>query len=429
MYFVDGSIYAYLDGPTMVMTAWTPTSGTLPVDAGGKPSKLIANWRGRVILVIGRNIYMSRQFDGLDWNYSPATTTVAQPFQGTADVAGELGDLITCVAPFDDDTMIVGCDHSIWQFTGDPMNGGSLDRICEGLGIAFGRPFCFDPQGAMYFMGSDCTVYKMVSGSQPVPISKQLRSRLRRVNLDPRVTVIKMAWDQASDGLCVFITPIGNLDTSNPAPSGTPQNPGLGSSAAIGSDSFGTGVPDNLMPSYNASQYGDTTHFFWERRTEAWQPIKFANRFHNPTAVFAYDGDLPEDRRIFLGGRDGFIRRMVETGGNDDGTAINSFVLCGPIQGKDSDDLIYEKFQAELGHASGQVRWDFYWGESAEQALTRALAGDSQLNGILTSGTNRVTPINREGFVFYIKLSSSDYWVLERFFQMFNTLGPVAKWR
>lgn len=428
-FFADGTSYRYFDGPTGAMVAWTPSAGTLPKDSAGRPAKLICNWRARVVMAVERNIYMARQFDGLDWNYSPSTTTAAQPFQGNADAAGELGDLITCLIPYDDDTLVVGCDHSIWIYEGDPMDGGRLARISEGLGIAFGRPFCFDPQGVLYFMGSDCSVYKMVSGSKPEPISKNIRSRLRRINLDPRVTVIKMAWDQAADGLYLFITPIGVTNTSTASPAGTPQNPGdVNPSASFGTDSFGTGTDDNPMPVANGDQYGDTTHFFWERRTEAWQPMKFANRLHNPIAVYAYDGDLPEDRRIYLGCRDGYVRRVLESAGNDDGTPVYSWVLLGPIQDKDGYNLFHERFKAVMGDSSGDVRYDFYWGATAEQALTRALAGDSPINGTLKAGDNRVRPTDREGFAFYIKLSSTDYWILDDFLQSYHTTGNIRRW-
>lgn len=391
MFFADGSIYKYYKGPANAtapgsIADWTPTDGTLPRDTNGKPSKLICLWNGRIVLVTERNFFMSRQFDALDWDYNPTTTSATDPFQGNADLAGELGDLITCLAPFSDDTLIFGCDHSIYQLTGDPLSGGAIDRIAEGLGIAFGRPFAFDPQGTFYFMGSDSSIYKMVANSQPIPISRQIRRRLQQISLDPLTgSRVVMAWDQAMDGLGVWVSPIDKTQ--------------------------------------------ETTNFFWERQTEAWQPDKYGDPKLNPMAAFAYDGDLPQDRQIYLGGRDGYIRRLALDGGDDDGYPIESHVLLGPIKTKDFDNLIHERMLATLGEGSGEVTWKLFWGKHAEEALNMALAGESPISGTWRAGRNRVSPTNREGFAFYLKLSSSEYWVIEKITQAFRTTGMVRRWQ
>lgn len=384
MFYADGgAAYQYYKGSTDTLLAWTPTAGTLPVDTNGNGSQLICTWRGRTVLVIARNFYMSKQLDPFNWDYAPSTTTQQQAFAGNSDLAGGLGNLITCLIPFSDDTMIFGCDHAIYQLSGDPMANGTMDRICEGLGIAFGRPFAFDPQGVLYFFGSDCVIYKMSAGSIPVPISAQIRHRLK--NIDLNKVRVRMAWDMACDGLGVWVSPLDRTATA--------------------------------------------THFFWERRVEGWQPEQYGDVDLNPMAVFAYDGDLPEDRRIFLGGADGFVRRVALDGGDDAGVTIESWVLLGPIKTAQWDDILLQTLQATLTEDSGKVRYDVYWGTHAEEAEKKAIAGPSKINGTWKAGRNRVSPIDREGFAFYVKLSSSDYWALERITQTYKTLGMVARRR
>ena len=385
MFFADGTVYRYYDGDAGDAASWSGamTAGSLPTDPNGNGSKHICTWQGRTVLVIGRNLYMSKQFDPFDFDYAPSVTTATQAFQGNIDVAGELGELITCIAPFSDDVLIVGCDHSLHQMTGNPMAGGSVDHISNTLGIAFGRPYAFDPQNAFYFFGSDLTVYKMASpGAVPVPISKQIRRRLQDIDMG-RVRIV-MAWDQYQDGLGLWVTPIdAGLETEN---------------------------------------------YFWERRVEAWQPDYYGHPKFNPMVAYAYDGDFPQDRQLYLGGRDGFIRRLAPDLGDDDGVLIESYVIIGPIKTAGFDNIIHKTLQATLGDTSGDVRYDLYWGKHSEEALAAAVAGEpSKIGGTWKSGRNRVFPTDREGFAFYLKLSSTDYWALEKITQTYKTTGLVRR--
>src|SRR5262249_45215601 len=153
---------------------------------------------------------------------------------------------------------------------------------------------------------------------------------------------------------------------------------------------------------------------------DAWWPESYTNNAFNPFAVYVYDGDAPEDRKIYLGGRDGYIRRVALDGGDDDGYDISSYVLLGPIRTPDFGNLIHQQVLATLGDSSGSVRLDFYHGRHAEEAYTAALAGPSSINYTLSAGRNRAMPTDREGFAFYIKLSSTDYWTMEKLSQMFK---------
>src|ERR1043166_5823507 len=385
MFYADGGLaYRYYKGSTDSVVSWSSalTAGSLPTDATGViGAQLICTWRGRTVLAIERNFYMSKQNDPFDWNYSPQTTTQQQAFSGNADLAGSLGNLITCIFAYNDDVMWFGCDHAIYQLSGDPMANGQMDRIVDGLGIAFGRPFAFDTKGTLYFMGSDCGIYKAASGSIPEPISGPIRKRLQDIDLE--TVRVRLVWDTLFDGLGVYVTPID--------------------------------------PKVEA------TNFFWERRTAAWWPEKFSNPDHQPQAVFMFDGDRPEDRKLFLGGRDGFIRRAMNDGGDDAGEPIESWGRLGPLKTPRGEDIVLRTLQATLTEDSEDLRYDVYWGKHPEEAFNAAMAGESTIHGTWKKGRNRVSPIQREGFAFYVKLSSSYYWAIDRIATTYSTLGAVRR--
>lgn len=393
LFFVDGTVYKYLKSTTNAITAWSPTAGSLPVDDLSARARLIATWRGRTVLSglprNPQNFYMSKQFDPFDWDYSPATQTAQQAFSGNDSMSGQAPDIVNCLISYNDDVMIVGCDHSIWQITGDPMAGGQMDNVSQTIGMAWGRPFALDPSGQVYFFANHGAVYKMTPGSTPVPVSQQIKRRLE--NIDMSANLIQLTWDLVAQGLWVWITP--------------------------------------------HDRTSETTHYFWEERTNAWFPVQFGETDYNPLSVHVYDGDLPEDRIIMLGGMDGRIRYLNNAAVTDDGTEIESYVFIGPLMTKQIDEIMLEDLQATLGEDSKDVRFDVYVGKTAEQAYNSAFDDDGEpvdgvVHGTWQSGRNGVSMIRRSEFAAFVKLSATDSWSLERITARYRTSGPVRqRWR
>lgn len=381
MFYVDGTVYRYYKSSTNALTAWTPTAGTMPVDTLLGRARLICTWRGRTVLAglfrDPANWFMSKQFDAFNWNYSPSTTSETQACSGNDAPAGQVGDFINCMIPFKDDTLIWGCDHSIYQLTGDPMSGGQMDRISSLLGMAWGQPFCIDPMGQIYFFSTDCAVYKMTPGALPVPVSQQIRRRLQSIDLD--LFRIKMAWDLKNQGFGMWVTPI------NPAT--------------------------------------ETTNYFFEERTNSWWPDAYGEPSRNPMAVHEFDGDKQEDRVIMIGSQNGFVRILDNTVEDDDGVAIESFAVIGPLSAKTADDMILKMLQGTLGDSSGDVTWEVFVGETAETAL----ASEAVASGTWSHGRNRVNSIRRSGFAVYVKLTSTDYWALEKVIAVYAPQGRVRR--
>lgn len=381
LYFVDGTRYLRYQASSDSIIAWTPGSGTMPVDSIGRRGRLLVTWRGRCVIAglpdLPQNFYMSKQFSPLDWDYFPSIPSSQQAFSGNSSLAGYTGDIINCLLSYSDDTMLFGCDHSIYQLTGDPMGDGEMDRISETLGMAWGKPYAVDPAGQIFFFGSDCAIYKMSPGAMPIRASQAITKRLQDTDLAENI--ISMAWDQKNQGLGVWITPLDELT--------------------------------------------ETENYFWEERVNAWWPDFYGDPSLNPPAVHVYDGDVANDRVILLGGQDGKIRFVDDAADDDDGEPIESFVLIGPIKTQNLDAVVFNDMQPTLGETSGEVRWDIYVSTSAEKALI----SESVAHGTWRGGRGRVAPINRYGFACYVKLSATNPWSIEKLIAHYTTLGIVRK--
>lgn len=384
LFLVDGVGYREYQASSDSIIAWTLTSGSLPVDSKARVARLIATWRGRTTVAglpdMPQNFYMSKQYDPHDFNYSPATQTAIQAFAGNDSLAGFTGDLINGLVPYNDDTFIFLCDHTIWQLTGDPMSGGQLNRISDSIGGAWGRAFCFDPSGQLYFFGSDCAVYKMTPGALPVRASEQIPKRLQDINL--ATSIVRMAWDVQNRGLYVFVSPL-----------------------------------DRTVA---------TTHFFWEERTNSWHPIVFTNPYFNPVSVFVSDGDAPEDRVIMLGGRDGYIRTLSNDALTDDREDIPWHVIFGPFMTSKLDDIELLDFQATLGSSTGAVSWAVGMADSPEAALAKLDAAPNVV-GTLGAGRNPVSVLKSAGHVGYIKLSGTDQVAFEKLLLRYEVKSFVRR--
>jgi hypothetical protein len=342
VYWCDGTNYSKYTVSTDTAAAWTAASGSLP-SSGANVCRLIELWNGRIVMagLVGddHNWFMSKQGDATNWDYTPATLTEQDAVAGNNSLLGKVGDVINGIVPYSDDILLFLGDHSIWQVTGDPLAGGRIDRISDVTGAAWGRAWCKDPYGRVWFYGSRGGVYRMIPGQPPERVSsKAIESRMRRTDLSKHF--VRMAWSDDEQGVYVWMVP--TVDDS---------------------------VADN---------------YFYDARTDGWFVDVYADANHYPRAVFIYDADEPNDRAILLGGKDGYIRRIDMGARNDDGTAITSYVMIGPIRprGKVSEFLI-DQIAVTLGAnsdgADGLCR--LWMGETEEDALNGA---EIELEGLMT---------------------------------------------
>lgn len=372
MYYVDGITYAYFDPMTNAMAQLVASSGSLPTDQYGYSARLCAPWRGRLV-VSGLqfdpfNWFMSAINDPTNWNYAPFPSVETQAVAGNVSDAGLGPDIITALIAYNDEILLFGGDHTIHQMTGDPMSGGRIDLVSDETGIAWGRAWCKDPRGIVWFMSNKGTVYKMAPGSIPEQVSDQILPAFENINYGN--TIIRLAWDETQQGFYLFFTQVGGVTI--------------------------TGGPN----------------YFFDAAAGAWWQDQFAQKNHQPCALYSFDGDAPADRVVLIGGQDGYIRSISPSALDDDGTAISSSITLGPILDKEEAGITLADLQADLG--SGNANWLVMGGSNAQDALQTP---NTMGVGTFYTGRNRSQAVRVFGHALWVQLSSqnlvSSAWQLE----------------
>jgi hypothetical protein len=375
VYYSDGYDYKTWVASNNVAIDWTPTAGSLPGDPGNTAGRLLVSWRSRIVIAGLRddahNWFMSAVGDPLDWDYAPANTTEIQAIQGGIGVAGPMDDIITCLAPYSEDLLIMGGDHSIWQMSGDPQAGGRFDMITNSVGMAFGRPYCQDPTGVMYFLSSRGKIFRMIPGKvMPEPMSEEkIDPLIEDVNLNS--TFVNMTWDDQNDGVWIWYSPFSN---------------------------------------------SASTHYFWSKHTEAFYPMKFANTELNPLAVRVFDGDDPDDRVIMLGSVNGYVNFLNNDATTDISVNFVSHTTLGPfvISSSNQTRMVIKELKALTDADGAAVNYEILLGDTPQGALgteDASFAGDAAF----TAGLSPTHNPNLGGYWAYLKVGNNinTSWALE----------------
>jgi len=382
-YFADGTNYVVYSPIANELTLWAATSGSLPRDDEDNAARLVTTWRGRVVLSgllrDPQNWFMSAVGDPLDFEYQPATVTKTDAVSGNNSPLGLIGDVVTALIPATDDVLYFGGDHTIYVMKGDPADGGQLDLVSDLTGIAFGRAWCKDPYGNIFFFGTRPGVWRLPLGGQPERISQAIEPLL--ADIDTGRTIVSMVWNDRQQGFHLYLTP-------DDAPAAA-------------------------------------THYFWEARTNAWFQVVHADNNHNPLCAIAYDGNDPDDRVILTGCWDGYIRYIDHTATTDDATPIASSVLIGPLLSPVLDEMLLTELQGVLGDTSGDVTYEILAGDTAETAIASAAA----VTGTLAAGRNATQPIRVAGHAIYVRLSSTNRWAMETIRIVLGDRGTVRRRR
>lgn len=379
LFFADGVNEAYFDPKTGQVRPWVATAGVMPRDTDGSKPRLICTYRGRTVvsgfIANGQQWFMSKSDDPFNWNYGDVNNPAGTAVSGVDSPAGLVGDTVRTLIAWSDDTMLFGCDSSIWMMQGDPTDGGKLGRVTDGIGMAWGSPWCKSADNTLYFATNQGSVMTMVPGGLPVPISQGIHQLL--LGIDTGANILRMAWDHVFYGVWLFVTPL-----SGPRP---------------------------------------TTHYFYEARTGAWWPVQFANANHNPLCCCVFDGNLPNDRAVLIGSWDGYVRKIDPAASTDDGTPIQWNVLVGPLKTADFDEIRLDELVADVAVGSSPISWDSLVGATAEIAA----ASTPVASGTWVAGRNNATPVRRAGHAHYIRLSGTGRAALERIRARVATTGTV----
>jgi len=380
LFFADGysyPMYNFSTNTTDTLEAYMPrvSSGRTdeaPVDDNGRRCRLIETWRGRLVmsgmLSDPQSWFMSKVGDGTTWLYSETGSLAA--VSGAVSSALQVGDIINGMVPCGDNILIFLCDHSIWRMTGDPLDGGVVTQVSDITGGAWGRAWCKDAQGNVYFFGSRGSVWRMAPDGEPQRISTAIdASRLAEIDLSTHL--IRMAWDDRWRGIHLFVTPYDDAEA--------------------------------------------TVNYWWDADTQvrqtidivktpgSWWPDVFANVDHNPLAVYAFDGDGSDGRVILMGGRDGYIRQFDNNAKSDDATKITSELLIGPIQDKDQAFLMTD-VRVTMGSESAVASL----GVRAAVGTQTAFNSSDKYTSSLTAGVNNSKAVRLRGTSAFVRIYSNE---------------------
>ena len=302
----------------------------------------------------GQNWFMSAIGDARDWDYTVAEFTAA--VAGNNDGQSKSPDIITALIPFSDDLLIFGGDHSIYQMTNDPLDGGQIDLLSDTTGIAFGKAWCRDPSGLVYFFGSRGGLYVLAPGAPPVRLSDPIEERLAAIDLS--ANTVSLEWDDRNQHVLIFVTPTA--------------------------DAAGT-------------------HFAFDVRQKAFWPDTYAANGLQPRCTLVLDGDATGDRCVLLGCRDGYIRKIDYTAEGDDGSAINSFVYLGPVHLPNWFGFRTNELTLQLGRNSDDVTYTWYAGSDPEAVFNAS----AWFTGTWTSTTTIPDRTRSAGTAGYLKIGTN----------------------
>ncbi len=386
LWFADGTTWLYFDPAlaTPAVLSWVASAGVLPgsnLNPVDYP-RLICTWRGRTVVSgirsDGQNWFMSAVNDPTNWNYAPFPFVTTSAVVGNNSSLGLIGDVITSLVPYRDDTLLFGGDHTIWMCAGDPAAGGQITLISDGIGMAWGNAWAKGPDGTLYFMSNKTGIYAMVPGeTKPQRMSQAIEQLLE--NIDTGLNIVRVQWDDEWQGLHVFITLAASL-------------------AAC-------------------------THFYWEQRTGAWWTDVFPDNNFNPLCCVTFDGNTAGDRHCLLGGQDGYVRTLTPANGTDDGVPVASSVVIGPLLTKDLDTILLKDIQGILAANSGTVTWAVYVGATAEIAL----ASVPVATGTWGPGRNPLSLTRWSGHAVYVKITATSAWAMEAIRCRIQTQGKVQR--
>lgn len=381
LYIVDGfNTIVYDPKLGTVTTAKSTSSGSIP-----KRCKLICNYNGRLVLARAADdpfkLFASKVGDPANWDVNPPVPNSLQAFDMQSEATGRPQDAINAIIPYTDQSLIVGCENMILAVSGDPMDNARITEITRQTGMAFGRCWAIDDDGAIYFAGSKGGIYRMVPGAPIARISRAGDNRVadierRIMTLNQSTHRIEMRWDYTLDGLWVFIIDMVGSPSSN------------------------------------------HEHYFWERLTGGWWPIAFNGLDLEPTCAFQ-NNDPTLSERAMLIASGGYIRRVSRDATDDDGVPIATDVYW-PISLSDVAETDVRGIDLDMASTQGTANLEVYASSTPEDLGVRK----SQSGLVPGLNTGKVTVGRGSCITLHLTAGTADNrWALEKVVAHVNVEG------
>ncbi len=362
------------DGTTIINPASlievSATEGTAPEDY-----TLSCIYRDRVIVVKDNLWYASRMGDYTDWDFGADMNDVGRAVAGAVGLAGVEGNAITAIIPHRDSALFIATANALYVLIGDPGDG-RIETLDEDIGIIAPYGWSFHG-GTLVFLSND-GVYVGTAGGAPKRFSEE-RIPEELKNIDADSNTVTMAYDPGERGFHLFITP----------------------------------------------EEGSGQHYWLDLPNKAIWPVAFADAGHQPVLTCRLKSDSLEE--VVFQGRDGTWRQFDNDAFTDDGTAIGSLVLIGPVRliSDDTRDAILNEIHGIMADDSNEVTWSVAMGNSAEEAVDNAVAGTFVASGAWSALRNNVSRPRVRGAWAVISVSSAAQWSYEAVAIKSRQLGRI----
>lgn len=356
-------------------------AGTIP-----RGCPCICTWRDRIVLAGGTThpygIFMSRQSDPEDWDYS-AEDDAAAVAVGVSDRTGLIGETVTSLSPVGDDCLMIGCPTSLWQMQGDPLAGGRLVNISREHGVVDRNAWCTTPDGLFVFLSADglYATHAGCGGAAPKSLSRdRLPLELLNINRSTSGTIVSLAYDIRHRGIHIWVSDrtSANTDTGN-------------------------------------------SHWFLDWKGKAFYDVQYSEARFDPWCAHSRKNFPSSESTVIAGCRDGYLRKYVTTADrDDDGDAstekkINSHVVLGPFGDEPdlSNDVRVDELEVIMSDDTSRANWAIFRGDTAEEALANVTAAQEASVGDLSAGRSYRFHPRVRGAAIFLKIHSTAAWAFE----------------
>lgn len=364
VFLVDNGRYYVVKLRRHQIEEWKPkTAGEMP--EGGR---LFVVYRNRAVLARTKKdpfgIYASAHGDAYDWDVTKALDTPTAAFAGIRERKNP--DVVTALAPFYDERLVIGGASSIQVLRGDLSGEGSIDLFTSELGIAFGNSWALSPEGLLYFFADRGGVWVMHPAAEgrahpPQEVTDFTVGReLNRIDLTryrPR-----LVWDHVRDGLWLLFVYVGSEVV---APEDHPR------------------------------------HWWYDKKRNAWWPQRFHPDLGTVTAGWQQRGGSEDDRRINIGFDDGVVRFLDDSVPWDDGKRIDSYVILGPIHDGRTESE-WRGIRLTVSREGGPVTWATHASDDPE------VLGEPLDVGTVEPGFSGYIPVLGRGAALWLRLGGSN---------------------
>jgi len=339
------------------------TGGTFPPSKGA----IITTYRDRLVWAVGSVWYMSRVGDPGDYNYAADVQDAGRAVAGTNSDAGMPGDPITGMVPVGYDFLVMFGEQTTWVLRGDPAFGGQLFNLSRKVGCVSPEAWCYGPDGSIFFLSKDGLYVVPSDLSQPPASLSDKRMPMELKALDGENYDTSLAYDMKNNAVVIFVTPRDGV--------------------TIGS------------------------HWWFDVENQSFWEFSFANSGKQPVATCSYAGAPTRQRSITVLNPDGYVREIG--GSDDDGDAISSRIVVGPIlmsAGPAMDGLLTQ-LTTELAIDSNDIEIEIYTGDNGETVIQDAQNGiASPFSRKVTAGRFTAMRPRLRGVYAAISMSSETYW-------------------